>query len=195
MRKGINQFPCFGVVGGNNVVNVPGPPQTLEQSVRVRHVGDPFGSNVQRTARDDYSTKASLAEERGKGEFSLRSKTSGGTVAYRLTEDGKIEDVNARKLRPGDRVVVKAGQIVPSDGEIIQGIASIDESAVTGESAPVICEAEGVRSCVSAGTLVVSGEIVVQITTGARPSLLDRIILLMTDARQRSKTRSKTPSK
>jgi K+-transporting ATPase ATPase B chain len=135
---------------------------------------------------------ASLAEERGKGEFGSRSKTSGGTVAYRLTEDGKIEEVNARKLRPGDRVVVKVGQIIPGDGEIIQGIASIDESAVTGESAPVICEAEGVRSCVSAGTLVVSGQIVVEIATGARPSLLDRIILLMAGARRRSKTRSKT---
>ena len=137
----------------------------------------------------------SLAEERGKGELRSVSKIRCERVAYRLTEGDEIEEVKPRKLRPGDRVVVKAGQIVPSDGEIIQGIASIDESAVTGESAPVICEAEGVRSCVSAGTLVVSGEIVVQITTGARPSLLDRIILLMTDARQRSKTRSKTPSK
>jgi hypothetical protein len=69
--------------------------------------------------------------------------------------------VKPRKLRPGDRIVVKAGQVVPGDGEIMQGIASIDESAITGESAPVICEAEGVRTCVSGGTLVVSGQIVV----------------------------------
>jgi potassium-transporting ATPase ATP-binding subunit len=134
----------------------------------------------------------SLAEERGRGEFGSRSKTSDGTVAYRLTEGDKIEEVNARKLRPGDRVVVQAGQIVPGDGEVIQGIASIDESAITGESAPVICAAEGVRNRVSARTLVVSGQIAVQITSGARTSFLDRMILLMRGVRQRSKARSKT---
>lgn len=136
----------------------------------------------------------SLAEERGKGEFGSRVKARGETVAYRLTEGEEIEEVKPRKLRPGDRVVVSAGQIVPGDGEVMQGIASIDESAITGESAPVICEAEGVRSCVSAGTLVVSGQIVVQITSGARTSFLDRMILLMGGARRRSKARSKTSS-
>ena len=85
----------------------------------------------------------SLAEERGKGEFGSLSKTRSGTVAYRLTESDEIEEVKPRKLRPGDRVVVKAGQVVPSDGEITRGTAAIDESAVTGESAPVMCEAEG----------------------------------------------------
>ena len=133
----------------------------------------------------------SLAEERGKGEFGSLSKTRGETVAYRLTEGDEIEEVKPRKLRPGDRVVVKAGQVVPDDGEIMQGIASIDESAITGESAPVICEAEGVRTCVSGGTLVVSGQIVVQITSGARTSFLDRMILLVGGARQQSKARSK----
>ena len=97
-----------------------------------------------------------------------------------------------RKLNPGDRVVVKAGQTIPVDGEIIQGIASIDESAVTGESAPVICEAGGVRSCVSAGTLVLSGQVVLQITSGARRSFLDRMILFVRGAPQRSKARPKT---
>jgi K+-transporting ATPase ATPase B chain len=135
---------------------------------------------------------ACLAEERGKGEFASRSKASAGTVAYRLTEGDKIEEVNARKLRPGDRVVVKAGQIIPDDGEVVQGIASIDESAVTGESAPVICEAQGVRRSVCARTLVISGQIVVQITSGARTSFLDRMILLMRGAWRRSKARSKT---
>ena len=81
-------------------------------------------------------------------------------------------------MRPGDRVVVKARQIVPGDGEVIQGLAAIEESAITGESAPVICEAQGVRSCVSAGTLVVLGQIVIQITLGARRSFLDRMISL-----------------
>ena len=132
-----------------------------------------------------------LADEPGKGESGWLSNTRAQTVAYRLTEGDKTEEVNPKKLRPGDRVVVKAGQIVPVDGEVIQGIASIDESAITGESAPVICDAEGVRNCVSAGTLVASGEIVVQITSGARARLLDRILLFMRGDRQRSKPRSK----
>jgi K+-transporting ATPase ATPase B chain len=76
-----------------------------------------------------------------------------------------MEEVKPRKLRQGDRVVVKAGQVIPGDGGIVQGIASIDESAITGESAPVICEAEGLRTCVSGGTLVVSGQILVRITS------------------------------
>jgi len=96
-----------------------------------------------------------------------------------------------RKLRPGDRVVVKAGQIVPGDGEVIQGLASIDESAITGESAPVICEPGGPRSRVSAGTLLLSGQIVLQITSGARTSFLDRMFLLFRGARRGSKASSK----
>jgi len=70
----------------------------------------------------------SFAEERGKGEFGSLGKTRCETVAYRLMEGDKIEEVKPRKLRPGDRVVVKAGQVVPGDGKIIEGIASIDES-------------------------------------------------------------------
>ena len=137
----------------------------------------------------------SLAEERGKGELRSVSKIRCERVAYRLTEGDEIEEVKPRKLRPGDRVVVKAGQVVPGDGEIMQGTASIDESAVTGESAPVICEPEGVRTCVSAGTLVLSGQIVARITSGARTSFLDRMILLLEGARQQSKAISKTSSK
>jgi K+-transporting ATPase ATPase B chain len=137
----------------------------------------------------------SLAEESGKGGFGSLSKTRCETVAYRLVEGDEIEEVKPRKLRPGDRVVIKAGQVVPGDGKIIQGTAAIDESAITGESAPVICEAEGVRTCVSGGTLVVSGQIVVQISSGARRSLLDRMILLVGGALQQSKERSKTSSK
>lgn len=136
----------------------------------------------------------SLAEERGRGEFGSPSKTRGETIAYRLTKGDEIEEVKPRKLRRGDRVVVKTGQVIPADGEIIQGIASIDESAITGESAPVVCGAEGVRTCVSGGTLVVSGQIVVRITSRARTSFLDRMILLV-GARQQSKARSKTSSK
>jgi potassium-transporting ATPase ATP-binding subunit len=133
----------------------------------------------------------SLAEERGKGEFGSQGKTPGEIVAYRLTHGDQMEEVNARKLAPGDRVVVKAGQLIPGEGKITKGIASIDESAITGESAPVICEAGGIRSSVSTGTLVVSGEIIVQITSSMRTSFFDRIILLIGGARHGSKARSK----
>ena len=117
------------------------------------------------------------------------------TLAYRLREGDQIEEIKPRKLRPGDRVVVKTGQVIPGDGEIMQGTASIDESAITGESAPVICEAEGVRTCVSGGTLVVSGQIVVQIRSGARRSFLARMILLVGGAWRQSKARSRTSGK
>ena len=134
----------------------------------------------------------SFAEERGKGEFGSPSKTRGETVAYRLTETDEIEQVKPNKLRRGDRVVIKAGQVIPGDGKIVQGTASIDESAITGESAPVICEADGIRTCVSGGTLVVSGQIVIRITSGAQASFLDRMILLLGGSRRQAKPKSKT---
>jgi K+-transporting ATPase ATPase B chain len=137
------------------------------------------------------SLVTSFAEERGQDEAGPRTKARGEMVAYRLSEDDAIEEVKSRKLRPGDRVVVKVGQLVPADGRITQGIASIDESAITGESAPVICEANGLRSSVSAGTLVVSGEIVVEITAGTRTSFFDRMKSLIGGVRDQSKPRSK----
>jgi K+-transporting ATPase ATPase B chain len=120
-----------------------------------------------------------LAEERGKAQADSLRKTRRDTIAYRLTGRDKIEEVPSRVLKPGDRVLVKAGQIIPGDGEIIQGIASIDESAITGESAPVIREAGGDRSGVTGGTLVVSDQIVMRITSGAGESFLDRMITLV----------------
>jgi potassium-transporting ATPase ATP-binding subunit len=129
----------------------------------------------------------SLAEERGKAQADSLRKTRRDTIAYRLTSRDQIEEVPSRQLKPGDRVVVKVGQVVPGDGEIIQGIASIDESAITGESAPVIREAVGDRSGVTGGTLVVSDQIVIRITSGAGESFLDRMIALVEGAiRQRT---------
>jgi K+-transporting ATPase ATPase B chain len=129
----------------------------------------------------------SLAEERGKAQADSLRKTRRDTVAYRLTREDKIEQVPSRQLKPGDRVLVKAGQVIPGDGEIIQGIASIDESAITGESAPVIREAGSDRSGVTGGTLVVSDQVVVRITSGAGESFLDRMIALVEGAiRQRT---------
>ena len=100
---------------------------------------------------------------------------------------GAIEEVSSTALKVGDRVVVQAGQTIPGDGEIIEGIASVDESAITGESAPVIREAGGDRSGVTGGTVVLSDRIVVEITSGAGESFLDRMIALVEGAiRQRT---------
>src|SRR5262249_5111185 len=90
--------------------------------------------------------------------------------------DGTIEESVSTALKSGDRVVVEAGQIIPGDGEIIEGVASVDESAITGESAPVIREAGGDRSGVTGGTRVLSDRIVIQITASAGKSFLDRMI-------------------
>jgi len=128
-----------------------------------------------------------LAEARGKAQADSLKKTRRDTIAHRLTAGDTIENVASTLLKAGDKVVVEAGQIVPGDGEIIEGIASIDESAITGESAPVIREAGGDRSGVTGGTLVVSDRIVVRITAGAGASFLDRMIALVEGAiRQRT---------
>src|SRR5271157_859522 len=87
-----------------------------------------------------------LAEARGKAQADSLRRARRDTVAYRLKTEGAIEEVSSTALKPGDRVVVQAGQMIPGDGEIIEGIASIDESAITGESAPVIRESGGDRS-------------------------------------------------
>lgn len=128
-----------------------------------------------------------LAEARGKAQADTLRKTRRETPAYRLSDDGTIEEAPSTALRAGDRVVVEAGQVIPSDGEIIEGVASVDESAITGESAPVIREAGGDRSGVTGGTRVLSDRIVVKVTAGAGQTFLDRMIALVEGAiRQRT---------
>jgi K+-transporting ATPase ATPase B chain len=128
-----------------------------------------------------------VAEARGKAQAESLRRARHDTIAYRLTSSNGIEEVPSTVLRPGDQVIVKAGQFIPGDGEIVKGIASIDESAITGESAPVIREAGGDRSGVTGGTLVVSDQIVIKITSGAGESFLDRMIALVEGAiRQRT---------
>jgi len=128
-----------------------------------------------------------LAEARGKAQADSLRRARHDTVAFRLNAAGAVEEVSSTVLKPGDRVVVQAGQTIPGDGEIIEGIASVDESAITGESAPVIRAAGGDRSGVTGGTVVLSDRIVVQITSGAGDSFLDRMIALVEGAiRQRS---------
>jgi len=128
-----------------------------------------------------------LAEARGKAQAESLRRSRRDTIAYRLKDHDEIEEISSANLRPGDRVLIEAGQMIPGDGEIIDGIASIDESAITGESAPVIREAGGDRSGVTGGTKVISDRITVRITSGAGESFLDRMIALVEGAiRQRS---------
>jgi len=128
-----------------------------------------------------------LAEARGKAQAESLRRARHDTTAHRLNTSGVVEQISSKALKPGDRVVVQAGEMIPGDGEIIEGIASVDESAITGESAPVIREAGGDRSGVTGGTMVLSDRVVVKITTGAGDSFLDRMIKLVEGAiRQRT---------
>jgi K+-transporting ATPase ATPase B chain len=130
---------------------------------------------------------SALAEARGKAQADALRKTRRETPAWRLRDDGSIDETISTELRAGDRVVVEAGQLIPGDGEIIDGFASVDESAITGESAPVIREAGGDRSGVTGGTRVLSDRIVVRITAGAGETFLDKMIRLVEGAiRQRT---------
>ena len=128
-----------------------------------------------------------MAEGRGKALADNLRKARAETMARRLKPNGSTETVPGSKLRAGDLVVVAAGEFIPGDGEVIEGVASVDESAITGESAPVIREAGGDRSAVTGGTRVLSDEIKVRITSNPGETFLDRMIQLVEGA-QRQKT-------
>ena len=128
-----------------------------------------------------------MAEGRGKAQADALRKTRTQTMANRLRKDGSPETVPAEQLRKEDVVIVIAGEIIPGDGTVIEGVASVDESAITGESAPVIREAGGDRSAVTGGTRVLSDRIKVLITANPGESFLDRMIQLVEGA-QRQKT-------
>ncbi|MCG5430900.1 potassium-transporting ATPase subunit KdpB [Mycobacterium sp. MYCO198283] len=123
-----------------------------------------------------------VAEGRGKAQAETLRKTRAHTMARRLTESGAEEQVAAPLLRRGDMVVVEAGEVIPGDGDVVEGIASVDESAITGESAPVIRESGGDRSAVTGGTTVLSDRIVVRITQQPGMSFIDRMIALVEGA-------------
>jgi potassium-transporting ATPase ATP-binding subunit len=131
----------------------------------------------------------SVAEGRGKAQADTLRKMRRETSARRQREGGVFETVPASLLRRGDVVAIEAGELVPGDGEVIQGIASVDESAVTGESAPVIRESGGDRSAVTGGTKVLSDHILVRITANPGESFLERMIALVEGA-----ARQKTPN-
>ena len=130
-----------------------------------------------------------MAEARGKAQADALRKTKTDTMARKLLPNDKFEMVPASKLRAGDIVYCEAGYLIPGDGEVIDGIASVDESVITGESAPVIRESGGDRSAVTGGTKVLSDHITIRITSNPGETFLDRMIALVEGA-----VRQKTPN-
>jgi K+-transporting ATPase ATPase B chain len=136
----------------------------------VSHHQGSFGFNLQITLWLWFTVlfanfAEAMAEGRGKAQADALRKARAETVANRVTSEGKTEQVASSKLRSGDFVKVIAGEFIPGDGEITEGIASVDESAITGESAPVIREAGGDRSAVTGGTRVLSDWLTIKITS------------------------------
>src|SRR3984957_10146479 len=159
----------------------------------IRHQGA-FGFNLQITLWLWFTVlfanfAEAMAEGRGKAQAESLRKARSKTVANRVLPDGRVEKIASSKLRSGDVVNVAAGEYIPGDGEIVEGVASVDESAITGESAPVIREAGGDRSAVTGGTRVLSDYIKVKITSNPGETFLDRMIALVEGAE-----RQKTPN-
>ena len=168
---------------------------TSVQLVRdtLRHAGH-FGFGLQITLWLWFTVvfanfAEAMAEGRGKAQADTLRKARTETSARRLRRNGTEETVASSVLRTGDVVMVTAGEFVPGDGEVIEGVASVDESAITGESAPVIRESGGDRSAVTGGTRVLSDEIKVRITSNPGETFLDRMIKLVEGA-----SRQKTPN-
>ncbi|MBS1826814.1 MAG: potassium-transporting ATPase subunit KdpB [Acidobacteria bacterium] len=130
-----------------------------------------------------------MAEARGKAQADTLRKTKTDSMAKRVISGGRTEKVSASQLRAGDFVICEAGDIIPGDGEVVEGIATVDESVITGESAPVIRESGGDRSAVTGGTRVLSDEIKIKITSNPGETFLDRMIALVEGAE-----RQKTPN-
>jgi potassium-transporting ATPase ATP-binding subunit len=159
----------------------------------MRHQGE-FGFNLQITLWLWFTVlfanfAEAMAEGRGKAQADALRKARSETVANRVLPDGRIEKIAGSKLRSGDMVSVSAGEFIPGDGEIVEGVASVDESAITGESAPVIREAGGDRSAVTGGTRVLSDHLKIKITSNPGETFLDRMIALVEGAE-----RQKTPN-
>jgi K+-transporting ATPase ATPase B chain len=158
----------------------------------VQHHGD-FRFNLQITLWLWFTVlfanfAEAMAEGRGKAQANALRLAKSETTAYQIVKD-VVQEVPSSQLRAGDIVRVTAGQMIPGDGEVIEGVASVDESAITGESAPVIREAGGDRSAVTGGTRVLSDVITVRITSNPGETFLDRMIALVEGA-----SRQKTPN-
>jgi K+-transporting ATPase ATPase B chain len=149
-----------------------------------RHHPEAFGFNLQITLWLWFTVlfanfAEAMAEGRGKAQADTLRKAKGETVAKRYKADGSFEEVVSGLLRAGDVIYVPANQYIAGDGEVIEGVASVDESAITGESAPVIREAGGDRSAVTGGTKVLSDWIKIKITSNPGETFLDRMIALV----------------
>ncbi len=159
-----------------------------------RHHPEAFSFNLQITLWLWFTVlfanfAEAMAEGRGKAQADTLRKAKGETIARRYKADNSFEEVVSGALRAGDVIYVEAGKYIAGDGEVIEGVASVDESAITGESAPVIREAGGDRSAVTGGTKVLSDWIKVRITSNPGETFLDRMIALVEGA-----TRQKTPN-
>ncbi len=130
-----------------------------------------------------------VAEGRGKAQARSLRGTRVKTIARRVAKNGGIEEISASELRKDDLVLVRAGEVIPADGDVIEGAATVDESAITGESAPVIRESGGDRSAVTGGTRVLSDEIKIRVSINPGEGFLDRMIALVEGAK-----RQRTPN-
>src|SRR5881628_2468820 len=176
------------------VVEVGAVLTTIQLVWNVSHHDGQFGFGLQITLWLWFTVlfanfAEGMAEGRGKAQADTLRKARAETQAHRLRSDGSTETVVSSQLRSGDIVVVTACEFIPGDGEVIEGVASVDESAITGESAPVIRESGGDRSAVTGGTRVLSDEIKVRITSNPGETFLDRMIKLVEGA-----SRQKTPN-
>jgi potassium-transporting ATPase ATP-binding subunit len=176
------------------VVEVGAVLTSIEWSYDVAHHASGIGFGLQITLWLWFTVlfanfAEAMAEGRGKAQAETLRKAKAETPARRLKRDGSCETVVSTALRAGDLVMVAACEFIPGDGEVVEGVASVDESAITGESAPVIREAGGDRSAVTGGTRVLSDEIKVKITSNPGETFLDRMIQLVEGA-----SRQKTPN-
>jgi K+-transporting ATPase ATPase B chain len=179
---------------GNPVMFVVEVGSVITTVLLIVHPHTAFGFNLQITLWLWFTVlfanlAEAMAEGRGKAQADTLRRARCETIANRQVADGQIERVPSSQLRTGDVVVVSAGEFIPGDGEIFEGVASVDESAITGESAPVIRESGGDRSAVTGGTRVLSDQIKVKITSNPGETFLDRMIALVEGAE-----RQKTPN-
>src|ERR1700692_666687 len=179
---------------GNPVMFVVEIGSVITTVLLILHPHEAFGFNLQITLWLWFTVlfanfAEAMAEGRGKAQAETLRRARSETIAKRILANGTIETGPSAKLRSGDVVIVAASELVPGDGEIIEGVASVDESAITGESAPVIREAGGDRSAVTGGTRVLSDLIKIRITSNPGETFLDRMIALVEGAE-----RQKTPN-
>ncbi len=179
---------------GNPVMFVVEIGSVITTVLLILHPQEAFSFNLQITLWLWFTVlfanfAEAMAEGRGKAQAETLRRARSETIAKRIISNGKIEEIPSAKLRAGDLVSVAAGELIPGDGEIVEGVASVDESAITGESAPVIREAGGDRSAVTGGTRVLSDFIKVKITSNPGETFLDRMIALVEGA-----SRQKTPN-